>query len=269
MVKFSVTLCLVEEAAAGPFVFHGNLENSLASIRDLGFDAVELFAPEPGAVDVDLPGKFNLKVSAVGTGAGMVKHGLSLSDPDSAKRQRAREFIASMIEWGAQWQAPAIIGSMQGSAKNGISKETALEWLAEALDEMGQMAEEKGVPLLIEPLNRYESNLLNTLGGAMEFLRGLRTANVKILADTFHMNIEEVSLSRAIESVPGLIGHVHFVDSNRKALGQGHLDSQSVADALIKSGYSHYVSAEAFPDPHSIATAEKTITEYRRLFGRV
>jgi len=86
--RSAITLCQVPEAAAGPFVFHQPLEQGFADAARLGFDAVELFLPGPDAVEpgtIDrLCEQHRLDVAAVGTGAGMVVHGLSLTDPDAA-----------------------------------------------------------------------------------------------------------------------------------------------------------------------------------------
>ena len=122
------------------------------------------------------------------------------------------------------------------------------------------------MPLLLEPLNRYESNLLNTLAQAGHLLDSLRTRNVRLLADWFHMNIEESSLPDAIRGAKGLIGHVHFADSNRLAVGCGHTDAAAAVAALREIGYQGYLSAEIFPRPDSEDAARRTMEAYRSLF---
>src|SRR5204863_6377558 len=114
---------------------------------------------------------------------------------------------------------PAIIGSMQGRWGDGVTRQQAVAWLGEALEGLARPAARYGVPLLYEPLNRYETNLFNRQGDAAEFLRGLRSRNVKLLCDLFHMNIEESCIADALRTAGPLVGHVHFVDSNRQAVG--------------------------------------------------
>lgn len=261
--KSAITVSLVAEARGGPFVFWDGLDDAFERAAKLGYDAIEIFAPGPDAVDPgelrDLVSRHGLQVAAVGTGAGMVKHGLSLTDPDSDKRRQARDFIRAMIEFGGPFGAPAIIGSMQGRWAGDLDRDAALGLLAEALNELGPVAAQHGVPLIYEPLNRYETNLIKTIADGADYVRTLSTNNVKLLADLFHMNIEEADLAAAIRAGGELVGHVHFVDSNRSAAGFGHLDFGPIVEALRQIGYDGYLSAEAFPLPDSQTTAAKTI----------
>jgi sugar phosphate isomerase/epimerase len=270
VIRSAVTVSLVDEARGGPFVFWDGLANAFAKASELGFDAIEIFAPSPNAVDGAelrrLMQTYGLHVAAVGTGAGMVKHGLSLTDPDPLKRQAASDFVRSMIDFGADYQAPAIIGSMQGRWGGDMTRADALELLAIALNDLGGHAQKRGVPLIYEPLNRYETNLLKTLADAVQYLQSLKTQNVKLLADLFHMNIEETNLADALRAGGVAIGHVHFVDSNRKAAGMGHMDYAPIAVALRDIQYDGYLSAEAFPLPDAYTAAAKTIESFRKYF---
>ena len=118
--------------------------------------------------------------------------------------------------------------------------------------------------LLYEPLNRYETNLINTQSEAAQFLTGLRTRHVKILADLYHMNIEEANLADAVRAGGAHIGHVHFADSNRRAAGMGHTDFAPVVAALREVGYAGYLSAEVLPLPDPDAAARQTVESFRR-----
>lgn len=271
MTKSAITVSLVPEAKGGPFVFWNGLEDACAKAAQLGFDAIEIFVPSVEEIDAPrlrrLLDQHQLRVAAVGTGAGWVKHQLRLTDPDPNQRERAEGFIAAVIDFAASFEAPAIIGSMQGRCDPGIPREQALGWIGDALEVLAERAEGEGVPLLLEPLNRYETNLFNTLSYTAVFLRGLKTRNVKLLADLFHMNIEEVSLPDAIRSAGPLIGHVHFADSNRRAVGFGHTDIAPVAAALREIRYDGYVSAEVLPLPDPEAAAAQTIRSYREFFS--
>ena len=265
--KSAVTICLVDEARQGPFVLHDGLEAGFQTAKEFGYDAVEIFAPAPDAVNPDelrsLVEKYELGVAAVGTGAGMVKHGLSLVDADPEKRQQAIEFIKSMIDFGGPFGAPAIIGSMQGKWGGDIDREAALNLLRDALNELGPYAGKHNVALIYEPLNRYETNLITTVADGVDFLKTLSTDNVKLLADLFHMNIEEANIADAIRAGAGHIGHVHFVDSNRRAAGLGHMDFGPIGEALREIDYQDYASVEAFPLPDALTTTRMTIEAYR------
>jgi len=315
MIRSAVTISLVPEAQGGPFVFWGDLPAAITTAARLGFDALEVFAPGPDAIPPETLGRMlhdaGLRLAAVGTGAGWVKHKLTLTDADPVKRKAAKDFIREMIEWGAAAgleaagePAPAIIGSMQGRWGGNIARDAALGYLTEALNDLGELATRsggrgwtagspsgvagagpKGSPgslnasgkpegrpgetpasLLIEPLNRYETNLLNTLADGSRLLRSLTSNNIRLLADLFHMNIEEVDSATALSAAGDDVGHIHFVDSNRRPAGSGHIDYAPLAAALAKMKYSGYVSAEALPWPSPVAAAEQTIKTFRRAF---
>jgi sugar phosphate isomerase/epimerase len=267
-VRSAITISLTPQARRGPFVFHDGLANGIETAAKLGFDAVEIFPPAANAIDeAELQGlldRHSLKVAAIGTGAGWVIHNWSLTGADSAVRHRARDFIRAIIDVAAGFGAPAVIGSMQGKVEGGVTREQALAWLAEGLEDLGDYAASHGQPLLYEFLNRYETNLFNRVAPTVEFLKGLKTRGVKVLADLFHMNIEERHLAEAVRAGRGWIGHVHFADSNRQAIGLGHTRIEPIVEALHEIGYAGYLSAEIFPLPDALAAARQTIASFRQ-----
>ena len=266
--KSAITLSQVPEASAGPFVFHQPLAEGFSATARHGFDSVELFLPGPDFIDVAevkaLAQAHNLGIAAVGTGAGMVKHGLSLTDVDSDKREAALDFILKMIDFGGQLGAPAILGSMQGKWGGEVSRELALTWLADALKAAGDAAAKHSVPFIYEPLNRYETNLINHLGEAAQYLEAHRIENVVLLADLFHMNIEESDVAQAIIDAGTHTGHVHYADSNRCAMGMGHTDPAPIIAALRQVGYTGYLSAEVFPKPDAETCAALEIAAIKK-----
>ena len=270
MIKSAITVSIVEQARKGPFVFHDDVELACRTAAELGFDAIELFAPSGEAIrklpHSELQRAYGLQIAAVGTGAGMVVHKLSLCDPDHSRRQKAERFIRDIMTAGAEFSAPAIIGSMQGKWDDVVDQTTAMGYLQDALQRLGEHAESLGVTLIFEPLNRYETNIANTMQQGIELLRPLETKSVRLLADLFHMNIEEASIADALKQAGAQIGHVHFADSNRQAAGRGHMDYGPIVSALAEIRYDGYASAEVFPIPDSLTTARQTIETFRRCF---
>lgn len=268
--KTAVTICRVPEMAAGPFVFHDELDVAFAKAAACGFDAVELFFAGPEQVAVEeirkLCEQFGLGVAAVGSGAGMVKHGLALTDPAPEKRRGALDFILRMVEFGGRLGAPCILGSMQGRWGGEISRERALEFFAAALATIDQAAADAGVPFIYEPLNRYETNMFNRLVPAAEFLDQHGLSNVVLLADLFHMNIEERDIAQAIRDAGPRVGHVHWADSNRQAMGNGHSDPASILSALSAISYEGYYSAEIFTTGDPEADARQSVESVHELY---
>jgi sugar phosphate isomerase/epimerase len=149
---------------------------------------------------------------------------------------------------------------------SGVNREQALGWLAEGLHHLGKHAASLGVQLIYEPLNRYETNLINTLEDGVLFLMTNQIKQVGLLADLFHMNIEEVDMAVSIRACADFIMHVHFADSNRRPVGNGHTRFVEVAKALKEINYQGYVSAEAFPWPTPKEAAAQTILSFKKYF---
>lgn len=268
--RSAITVSLVSEAKLGPFVFHDGLENACRIASELGFDAIEIFPPnaeELAQANVaDLLTRYGLQLAAVGTGGGWVREQLTLIASDPALQARAVKFVRDIIDVAGELGAPAIIGSMQGRAVSLDERPAALALLGQILGPLADHARSAhNMPLLIEPLNRYETNMLNTLSQTSEWLTTLSTSNLFILADLFHMNIEEADMASSIESSANWIGHVHFADSNRRAVGMGHSPIKAAVDVLRRIGYQGYLSAEIFPKPDDMTAARVTIESFRFL----
>lgn len=118
-------------------------------------------------------------------------------------------------------------------------------------EEWGQTAAKAGTCLLIEPLNRYETHLIRTLQDGVDICERVGNPHVKIMADFFHMSIEEQNISAAIRSAGRHIVHVHLADSNRQMPGLGHTDFKAGFAALKEIGYTGYMALECGnPDPN-------------------
>jgi len=267
--KSCVTLSLVPSLANGPWIYRGDLNKSIAKAKSAGFQAIELFAASADAVDATALSRWltesDIRLAAVGTGAGKVLHGLSLTSPDVTVRREAVRYITDMIAFGAEFGAHTIVGSMQGRFEPAQDEQRVLSWLVEGLRELSTEAAQRGVCLILEPLNRYETNLINTLGQGIGLIRDNRLTHVGLLADLFHMNIEEVSLSGALLEAKDYIEHIHFADSNRRPMGMGHTRINDISLVLRDIHYHGYLSAEALPYPDPDQAAAQTMKAFTQL----
>jgi sugar phosphate isomerase/epimerase len=269
--KPCVTISMVKEASGGPFVYWHDPLGNAERAKSLGFPSVEIFPPNADAlkptVFPDIPGELGLQIAAVGSGGGWVRHQWHLTHPSAATRQKARDFITALLDAAARFGAPVIIGSMQGRYGGDVTKQQALDWLGEALLALGEHAKALGTCVYYEPLNRYESNLLNTAVETVAYLESLNPPCVKVLADLFHMHIEEASTAEGMLTYGHWLGHVHLVDNHRQPAGSGQMDFGKIAAALKQTGFNGHLSAEAFPLPDSHSAARMTMDTFRRWFA--
>ena len=135
----------------------------------------------------------------------------------------------------------------------------------EIIHSCAEYAVNRGVKLVLEPINRYETNFLNTIQECLDFIAESNLMNVYILADSFHMNIEEKSITDALAQAGSMLQYLHFSDSNRKAPGQGHFNFFALVQQLKKIGYHGYVCAEILPLPDSYTAANWAIGFYKSL----
>ena len=124
------------------------------------------------------------------------------------------------------------------------SAEADREVLLEGLGRLGEVAVREGVLLLLEPLNRYEDHMVNTLAQAAELARATGLAGVQVCADTYHMNIEEADPLAALRATADRLGHVQISDSNRLEPGAGHLDWAALLRCLEAIGYGGHLAVE-------------------------
>lgn len=239
----------MSELPGTPHIHSSDLEEICRSASGLGYEGIEFFLKSakgfPVSKVIAITKANNLNVCAFGTGAGKVLYGLTLSDPEKEVRKKAIGYIGEIMKLAAEFGALVIIGSMQGSVDQEVGREKTIERLSEGLSELAHIAGQYNVNLVFEPINRYESNLVNSLRQGIDLIKSTGSNNIKLLADLFHMNIEESSVWQAIIQTGSYIGHVHFADSNRLFPGLGHTDFNAAFNALKHIRYGGYVSTEA------------------------
>ena len=264
--KLSIVLS-TQPAKFQAATFKGDLETNLARIAGLGYDGVELAIRDPKLVDLDelvrLVRQHNLSVPAIGTGQAWGEEGLSFTDPDPAIRRAAIERIKSHVPVAVRFNAVIIIGLVRGIVRPGVDHAQAMDWLIEALRECSEAARPHGIRLALEPINRYETTLINNVAQGLDLIERVGAGNFGLLLDTFHMNIEEPSIEDSIRQTGGRIFHFHVADSNRWYPGAGHLDFRLLLETLFATGYTGFVSGEFMPVPDAATGAQRAIEHLR------
>jgi 5-keto-L-gluconate epimerase len=245
----------------GPLLYAGRVGECVAVSRELGFEGIEIAMRSPAELDQrELEGLLHdagLSLAALGSGRMFGEDGLCLSDADEAGRAAAVARVNELVDFGAPFGAPVIVGLARGNRPPDGDLDGALARFVESMRECADHAAGAGSGLVIEAINRYETAFLNTAAQTVAAVERIGRSNVKVLLDVFHMNIEEVDIAAAVRTTGPLLGHFHLVDSNRRAAGMGHVDFDQVVAALADIGYDGWLSAEVLPQPDDRAAAEQ------------
>jgi RpiB/LacA/LacB family sugar-phosphate isomerase len=257
----------------GPILFAGELDRGFAAAARAGFQAVELSLRSAKSVDsVPLDSKLKqhrLSLSAIATGQACIEDSLCLSCQDAKLAQATVSHLKSLIDLAAKFGAFVIIGGIRGRLTGDEAEQSQQREIAiRGMRECAQFAREMGVTLLIEPINRYETNFINTARQGLEVIEQVGEPNVKLLLDTFHMNMEEVDIHQTLRTMIDHLGYVHFADSNRWAPGQGHINFGQILDTLSLAGYQGNITAEILPLPDDESAMHQAGLHLLQLLGR-
>ena len=262
----------IAPAKASPLafvVFRDDLEVSIKKVSELGYDGIELALRDAEEVNVaeikDLISAYGLELPVISTGRVFSEARLWFTHPDEKVRRRAINTIKGMAELAEQFGANVNIGRVRGYIPDNEDKIVVEERFFSAMSECADLASEHGVTLLLEPINRYETNFINSVTEGLEILHRLGKENVKLMPDIFHMNIEDVSITDSLREAGDRVSYIHFADSNRWAPGQGHLNFLEIIGALKSISYDGFVTVEMLPEPEPDSAARTAIDYLRKV----
>jgi len=263
--KPSLIIPVQDPTPYSPVASVTDLKANLARAAIAGYEGVELALTDPTKADADsikkLLERHGLTLSAITTGQAYGLEGISFTAPQEEPRRKAIERIKQHARLARKFDADAvvIIGLIRGERGDRIGRTQ----LREALQECAR--ENSGVTFALEPINRYETGLINTVEEALGLLEEIGLPNVGLLFDTFHANIEERSLAGSIRMAGEKLFHVHVADSNRFAPGHGHLDFGEIGSALRAVRYQRFCSLAALAKPTPDACMEESARFIRDL----
>jgi D-psicose/D-tagatose/L-ribulose 3-epimerase len=218
-------------------------------VGDMGFDGVEIFIDDPAAIDTSA-----LREAAAAHGLGVtccsiVGPDRHLISDDAAIRRQALDYLRASCDVCAEVGADTFCGPLYaGVGVLAGRPRTEVEWgrAVEGLREVAVCADECGVTLALEPLNRFETYFVNTAADCVRLCRDIDHPRARVHLDTFHMGIEEKDLAGAIRTAGGLLWHVHCSENDRGTPGTGHTEWSEVFAALREVGYDRWLVIESF-----------------------
>jgi sugar phosphate isomerase/epimerase len=250
-------------------VFRDRLDVTIPKVARLGYDGVELALGQRDdvvAADVSrLLSDHGLGISAVSTGRVFAEQQAWLSSSDLAVRTRAASILRGLVDLAVELGAGRVnIGRVRGGIEEGEEPEAAIGRFIDGVRSVGDHAAPAGVYLVIEPVNRYELNFVNSVvPDGIAIVDRVAHPMVKLMPDSFHMNIEDAHPEESILAAGARVGYVQVADSNRWAPGQGHIDFRPFFDALRAIGYDGWVSVEMLPFPSPDLAAEQAVAYLR------
>lgn len=209
-----------------------------ARARDWGFDGLELRGA--GGIKARLPELRAARAAGMVAASICPDAGPFIGAFDPADRQTAMTALRDLLDVAAEIGATGVITpAAYGIHSNRLPPftpprppEDDRAILTEALSALGDHAGKLGVELWLEPLNRYEDHMVNTLAQGADLCRAAGSPAVKLMADIFHMNIEEADIAASLRAAGPLVAHLHFADSSRLEPGTGHTDFATALAAL-------------------------------------
>jgi sugar phosphate isomerase/epimerase len=237
---------------------------AIERVARAGYTAVELAATP----DLDVPKAREL----------LEAHGLTMpslcgiegpqrdcAHENAGLRHNAGEYLRASLEQAHELGAAAVIVvATYRPEGDPDEREAELERAAETIAGAAGAAGPDGPKIALEALNRYETHLIRTLDDADELRRRINLPNVELMADVFHMDIEEDSVPASIRAHSDHIIHVHLADNQRREPGSGHLDLDGVLDALSETGYAGALAMEFLPATDDALRAGREWVEARR-----
>lgn len=232
-------------------------------VADLGFDVLEVGAA--GIVNMSDDDLYALKSEAeryditLTAGIGLPKE-FDVSSQEENVRQNGIAFMKKILDALHQAGIKTIGGTIYSywpaDYTQPINKPAVREQSIKSMQELADYAAQYDITLLVESLNRFEQFLVNDANEAVEYVKAVNKPNVKVMLDSFHMNIEEDYIGDAIRYTGDYLGHFHIGECNRKVPGKGHMPWAEMGQALRDIHYDGCVVMEPFVRPGGIVGAD-------------
>jgi sugar phosphate isomerase/epimerase len=247
-------------ALPSAFVVFRGFEDSIPKAARLGYEGVELALKRAGEVNPEklrrLIGDHGIEISCISTGQVYADGGLSLTHEQAVKREEVMIIFRELIDLAHQFGGIVNIGRVRGRIGERPAARVE-EIFVEVARELCRYAMSKSVTLILEPVNRYEIDFINTVEEGVDLMKKVNMPNMMLMPDVFHMNIEDRRIGPELRKYIQYIKYIHFADSNRMAPGQGHIGFGEIFRSLKQSDYDGWISVEILPRPDPDTAAQQ------------
>lgn len=233
----------------------------LDRVKGMGFDVIEIAFEDPATIDTAALAAYATDLDLDVLACGVFGPGRNLVSADAAERRAAAGYIRGLVDAAVLFRTTVVGGPMYGAvgktpAANRELRRRERDLAAAELRPLAAYAGDRGVRLALEPLNRFETDLINVVDQGLEMVEAIGSAHIGLHLDTFHMHLEERDSAAAIRRAGDRLFHFHACENDRGVPGAGQVRWPEVVAALREIGYDGSVVIESFtPEVTSIARA--------------
>ncbi|WP_062108848.1 sugar phosphate isomerase/epimerase family protein [Bacillus niameyensis] len=246
-----------------------NIEETLQRLSKYQYDGIELKG-EPDSINLaetkELLKRYELSCSSI---CGIYTAERDLASADETVRNDAIEYVKKCVDLAKALDASTVIVVPTTVGKHAPKTEEAWNYAVTSLRVAGEYAEQHQITIAIEALNRYETYLVTNLTEAMAMAEQVNISSVKVMADLFHMNLEERNMLEAFSLIEKSLAHVHIADNTREAAGIGQTDFAPVITYLKNMEYNGYITMEFLPGQNKDEFTKQSIDHLKKIEARI
>lgn len=250
--------------------FRGGWKRAVAALGEMGYDGIELVVKDAKNIESAELGRalaeHGLALAAICTGEIFGEDGLSFTSPEAALRRAAVERVMGCLDLAGRHGGVVTIGRVRGAYVPEMRRDETERLALDAFRRLSAHAARCGSFLVLEPINRFQCNFINTVDDGLEWVEKVGSPQFKLMLDVFHLNIEERSVPDAIERAGPHVRMLHVCSNQRHAPGEGHLPWPEIRAALERINYDGFLSGEIVNWVDDRTAAQKTITFLKKVF---